>query len=222
MTELNKALFNHSDSLSSEKIDAIQEEVDAIQEGSYMDEPGIKSVTIDFVKIKPQDAPKDGWICVEIGLKDVNGRGKSHYQMVATTKDWEYPTSTGKNKLFALKGLQKFGDAFGLSFRGPGMFDLLAEMFGSTEALVGKQGSIRLGYSTTTFPEEHGDGFCIMSNGNPILDPETGEVLVLPTRKDVATYCINMLKKKVSLYLEILEFLPSAVEVTKEPEILGM
>ena len=42
MTDLlNKALFKHTDSLSSEKLEAIQEEVDAIKDGSYMDEPGI-------------------------------------------------------------------------------------------------------------------------------------------------------------------------------------
>tara|TARA_R110002126_G_scaffold42101_1_gene121983 strand:+ start:7678 stop:8352 length:675 start_codon:yes stop_codon:yes gene_type:complete len=224
MTELlNKDLFaNQKDSLSSEKLEEIQEAVDNISEGSYMDEPGIRSVTIDSVALHQQKSPKDGWICLKITLKDVNGKTKDHFQIVPTTNDFEYPTASGKNKYFALKGIQQFGDCFGISFRGPGMYALVVEMFGSTEALVGKTGSIRLGHEGNTFCEDHNKGFCIMSNGKPVLDPETNDVLELPTKKDCESYGLNMLKKKVELFLSITEFLPSAAKAEKEPEILGM
>mgnify|MGYP003639804813 CR=1 FL=1 len=223
MTDLlNKGLFNHTDSLSTEKLEAIQEQVDSIKEGSYMDEPGIKSVTIDSVALHQQKSPKDGWICLKVILKDINGKTKDIYPLVPTTTDVEYPTSTGKGKMFAIKKLQQFGDCFGISFRGPGMFSLIAEMFGSTEALVGKTGNIRLGYESTTFCEEYGDGFCIVSNGKPVLDPETGDVLELPTKKDVEAYGQNMLKKRVEMFLSVTEFIASAVKAEKEPEILGM
>ena len=88
---------------------------------------------------------------------------------------------------------------------------------------MGKQGNIRLGFKTTTYPEAHGEGFCIISNGKPILDPETGSVLELPTKKDVAVYGLSVLKKKVSLYLAVTEFLPSSVEKEADdgPLILG-
>ena len=187
-----------------------------------MDEPGIKSVTIDSVSLHQQKSPKDGWICLKIILKDINGKTKDIYPLVPTTTNVEYPTSTGKGKMFAIKKLQQFGDCFGISFRGPGMFNLISEMFGSTEALVGKTGNVRLGHESTTYCEDYGDGFCIISGGKPVLDPDTGEVLELPTKKDVEAYGFNMLKKKVSMFLAITEFLPSAVKAEKEPEILGM
>ena len=222
MTELSNALFTHTDSLSPEKLEAIQEAVDSIKEGAYMDEPGIKNVTIDSVALHQQTSPKEGWVCLKIILKDINGKTKDIYPLVPTTTDVEYPTSTGKGKLFAIKKLQQFGDCFGISFRGPAMFQLIAQMFGSTEALVGKTGQVRLGYETNTHMEGYNNGFCIIDNGKAILDPETGEVLELPTKADVEQYCRDTLKRKVSLYLAITEFLPSAVKAEKEPEILGM
>ncbi len=219
---LNKDLFNNKDSLSDAKLEEIQEAVDGMSEGSYMDEPGIKNVTIDAVVLHEKKVPVDNWIMVKVTLKDVNGKTKDEYVTLPTTTNVEYNTASGKNKLWAIKKLQQFGDCFGLSFRGPGMFSLIAEMFGSSEALIGKTGQIQLGYETNTYPEEHGDGLCIMSAGKPVLDPETNEVLVLPSKADVQAYCTSVLKKKVSMYLSITKFLPSAVEAEKEPEILGL
>lgn len=218
---LSKDLFDHKDSLDMGKLKELQSEVDSMQDGSYIDEPGIKSVTIESVALHEQQNPKEGWVCVKVVLKDVNGRTITAYPLVPTTVDLEYPTVSGKNKLFALKKLQQFGDCFGISFRGPEIFKLIKEFFGSTTALVGKTGNIRVGYEHSSYCEKYEDGFCIISNGKPVV-AEDGEILCLPTRKDVSVYGTTVLKKKISIGVGILEFIKSDAEPEREPEILGM
>lgn len=223
MTELNKNLFNFdSDSLSDVNFDEIQAEVDQMKDGKYIDEPGLYSLTVQSVSRKEAKNPVEGWMLVDVVFEDPNGKTIKEKVTVPLTVNLRYPTKTGKNELWAIKKLQAFAAGLGIDLRGAHMFRRIAEMFGDSEALVGKSAKVRIGYETSTYSEPYGEkGVALISAGKPVLDA-SGDILNFPSRQDAEVYAVSVLKKKYSAFMRVLEFIPATTaEAAKNAPTLG-
>jgi hypothetical protein len=219
-------LFDFSDSLDGVDFDTLQEEIDKdSKRGRFIDEPGIYTLKVDRVEVIELDTPIPNWAAFKVYLRDTNGRETNEFLFVPMTCDIKYPTSSGKNQLWAIIKLQKFALSLGIDMQGRQIFVAIKKMFKSDTAIVGRTGRFRLDYETSNHAEPIGDGWALVLSGKTVMQKDDpSEVEVFPKKQDAGIYCKDIAKKKFSGFLSIVECLAGEVveKTEKSGKILGM
>jgi hypothetical protein len=199
-------------------LEAIQEQ--AIQEqnkGAFINDPGQYSLQIRSVEQHIPKNPVQGWAMVKVTLADTNGKEIREFLTVPLTPNPEYPTKSGKNKLWAYIKLQAFAGAFGMDLRGKKFFDGVKLYFGNGgERMLGLEGSVEVGYEHKNYAQYQSKDKYAVVIGDKVHTDEDGEVVAFADKVGVFHYIENELQKPYSQFVSILKYNKKSTEEVKD------